>query len=78
MPEPQHEIRIHYDFSLWPEVDKIVKQLIGRDPSFTGMTPCTGERMLGYCCRDEAELSRLRQWFENCPEVTIAEPIPHG
>lgn len=73
MPAPKHEIRCEYDFGLWPEVDRIVHHLLGRDPSFTGMAPCTGQRMLGYSCKDEAELARLRQLMEKCPEITIVQ-----
>ena len=78
MVQAEHEVRIHFDFSLWPEVDNVVKQLIGRDPSFAGTDTCSGERLLGYSCEDKAEAVRLRRLLATCPEVRIVEPVTHG
>lgn len=72
-----HEVRCHYDVSLYPKFDEVLYHLVGRvsnDSGARGFGPgCAGQRDHGWKCYDETEVARVKDRLATCPEVTIVE-----
>jgi hypothetical protein len=51
------EVTVNYEASLWPQMDEVIKQAVGRSSNFSGMG--CGLRDHGWNCESEIDAHRV-------------------